>query len=106
MEFNEIKDEINKAIEGCDHPIITFLKPFLVMLFTLFENLNHQNENLNNQNETLNSQIETLNRQIETFNHLIETLNHRIETLEFDLQQKSLTVNWFNSQGLFTDSFQ
>ena len=25
MEFNEIKDEINKAIEGCDHPIITFL---------------------------------------------------------------------------------
>lgn len=43
--------------EGCDHPIITFLKPFLVMLFTLFENLNHQNENLNNQNETLNSQI-------------------------------------------------
>ena len=48
MEFNEIKDEINKAIEGCDHPIISFLKPFLVMLFTLFENLNHQNENLNN----------------------------------------------------------
>ena len=114
MEFNEIKDEINKAIEGCDHPIITFLKPFLVMLFTLFENLNHQNENLNNQNEklnnqnknlnnqneTLNSQIETLNRQIETFNHLIETLNHRIETLEFDLQQKSLTARKANSQNI------
>ena len=114
MEFNEIKDEINKTIEGCNDPHITLLKPFLVMLFTLFENLNHQNENLNNQNEnlnnqnenlnnqneTLNSQIETLNRQIETFNHLIETLNHRIETLEFDLQQKSLTARKANSQNI------
>ena len=69
MEFNEIKDEINKAIEGCDHPIITFLKPFLVMLFTLFENLNHQNENLNNQNENLNNQNENLNNQNENLNN-------------------------------------
>ena len=62
MEFNEIKDEINKAIEGCNDPHITFLKPFLLMLFTLFENQNH----------------------------LIESLNQKIETLQFALQQKSL----------------
>ena len=71
MEFNEIKDEINKAIEGCNDPHITFLKPFLLMLFTLFENQNH----------------------------LIESLNQKIETLQFALQQKSLTARKGNNQN-------
>ena len=37
MEFIEIKDEINKTIEGCNDPHITLLKPFLVMLFIVSE---------------------------------------------------------------------
>ena len=37
MEFNEIKDEINKTIEVCNDPHITLLKPFLVMLFIVNE---------------------------------------------------------------------
>ena len=40
MDFKEIKDEIIKAIEGCNDPHITFLKPFLLMLFT-FLNLDN-----------------------------------------------------------------
>lgn len=37
MDFKEIKDEIIKAIEGCNDPHITLLKPFLVMLFIVNE---------------------------------------------------------------------
>ena len=71
MDFKEIKDEIIKAIEGCNDPQITFLKAFLLMLFTLVENQNH----------------------------LIESLNQKIETLQFALQQKSLTARKGNNQN-------
>ena len=32
MEFNEIKDEINKTIEGCNDPHITLLVTYLSTL--------------------------------------------------------------------------
>ena len=37
MEFNEIKDEINKTIEGCNDPHITLLKPFFFRVISKFD---------------------------------------------------------------------
>ena len=46
MELKEIKDEMNKILSQSDDPQIAILKPLLLLLFEMIEDLNKQTAEL------------------------------------------------------------